>query len=96
MLLIFMGASCTGKSTVAEVLKEDIDMEVYTGKDYLRFAKNENEAWNIFNEKLLEASNIKGFSSKSIIYIISDKNILTKLKSFDNAIFVKFTADLNI
>ena len=96
MLLIFMGASCTGKSTVAEVLKEDIDMEVYTGKDYLRFAKNENEAWNIFNKKLLEASNIKGFSSKSIIYIISDKNILTKLKSFDNAIFVKFTADLNI
>ena len=42
-------------------------MEVYTGKDYLRFAKI-NEAWNIFNEKLLEASNIKG-SQVSLLFI---------------------------
>lgn len=44
MLYIFMGQSCTGKSTVANKLKELIDVEVFAGKDYLRLAKNENEA----------------------------------------------------
>ncbi|WP_291561207.1 MULTISPECIES: hypothetical protein [unclassified Clostridium] len=44
MLFIFMGASCTGKSSAADELKELMDVQVYTGKDYLRMAKNENEA----------------------------------------------------
>lgn len=96
MLLIFMGPSCVGKSTVAECFKKDRGMEIYTGKDYLRFAKNENEAWNKFNEKLLEASNNKELSSESIIYIITEKNIIPKLQSLENTIFVKFIADIDI
>lgn len=95
MLLIFMGPSCTGKSTAAESLKKDNDIQIYTGKDYLRFAKTENEAWKKFNEKLIEASNSKELSVKSIIYVISVRNIINKLQALDNAIFVKFTANLD-
>lgn len=29
-----MGQSCTGKSTVAEKLKEQINVEIYSSKDY--------------------------------------------------------------
>lgn len=95
MLLIFMGPSCTGKSTLSEIFKKYENLEVYSGKDYLRFSKNENEAWKKFNEKLYEVSNNKGLSSKSIIYIITDKDIIKRLQSFDKAIFVKFTANLD-
>lgn len=44
MLYIFMGQSCTGKSTVADKAKELTGAEVFTGKDYLRMAKDENQA----------------------------------------------------
>lgn len=40
MLYIFMGQSCTDKSTVANKGKELKDVEVFTGKDYLRMAEN--------------------------------------------------------
>lgn len=69
MLLIFMGPSSTGKSTVAELFKTSNEgLQVYTGKDYLRLAKNEHEAWSLFNNMLIEASNNSELSSDSIIY----------------------------
>ncbi|MBO7294110.1 MAG: aspartate--tRNA ligase, partial [Bacteroidaceae bacterium] len=42
MVIGIFGESCTGKSTLAGLLKTKLDAEVYTGKDYLRFSKNEN------------------------------------------------------
>lgn len=96
MLFIFMGASCTGKSSSADELKELIDVQVYTGKDYLRMAKNEAEAWKIFSEKLMEASNNKDLSCQSIIYVVSEKNILPKLQSINDVIIIKFTADSDV
>ncbi|MGL5354702.1 MAG: hypothetical protein ACRDA5_15525 [Clostridium sp.] len=95
MLLILMGPSCTGKSTLAESLKKDREVDIYTGKDYLRFAKNENEAWNKFSEKLLEATISKEFCNKTTVYIITEKNMVSRMQSFDNTIFIKFTAELD-
>jgi adenylate kinase family enzyme len=96
MLFIFMGPSCSGKSTLADLLKKEKGMQIYTGKDYLSFAKNENEAWKILMDKLAAASNNKELSGGSAVYIITEKNIVSKLPSFRNAVQVKFTADLDI
>lgn len=96
MLFIFMGASCTGKSSAADDLKELMDVQIYTGKDYLRMAKNEDEAWKIFSKKLREASSNKDLSCQSIIYVVSEKSILPKLQSINDGITIKFTANLDV
>lgn len=96
MLYIFMGPSCSGKSSVAEELKKLIDIQIYTGKDYLRMARNEHEAWTIFNEEVKKASNNKDLNSQSIVYIVSEKNDVSKIESLDNAVTIKFTASLEI
>lgn len=94
MLYIFMGPSCSGKSSAAEELKKLMEVEIYTGKDYLRMSKNEQDAWKIFSEKLKEASSNRDLNSPSIIYIISEKSDISKLQAFDNALTIKFTADI--
>lgn len=43
-----IGESCTGKSTLADKLSALLDAEFYTGKDYLRLAKNEAIAKKLF------------------------------------------------
>ncbi|HAG44159.1 MAG TPA: hypothetical protein DCL31_13600 [Clostridium sp.] len=96
MVFIFMGASCTGKSSAADELKELMNVQIYTGKDYLRMAKNEDEAWKIFSEKLREASSNRDLSYQSIIYVISEKNILPKLQFINDVITIKFTADSDV
>ncbi len=95
MLFIFMGPSCSGKSTLADYLKSEKGLQVYTGKDYLSLAKNEAEAWKIFMEKLTKADDPE-LSGESIIYIITEKSIISRLPSFSNAIHVKFTADQDV
>ena len=52
MVIGIIGESCTGKSTLADQLKEKLGAEVITGKDYLRFAKNESIARKLFQKKL--------------------------------------------
>lgn len=42
MVIALMGDNCVGKSTIAECLKQKLNAEVFSGKDYLRLAKNEN------------------------------------------------------
>ena len=93
MLYIFMGPSCSGKSSAAEELKNLMDVEIYAGKDYLRMSKNEQDAWKVFSGKLKEASSNRDLNSPSIIYIISEKSDISKLQGFDNALTIKFTAD---
>lgn len=96
MLYIFMGQSCTGKSTAANKLKELVDVDVYAGKDYLKMAKNENEAWKLFYEKLLKAALDRESSSKGIIYLITEKAQLDKVSTIEGALKVKFTASLDV
>ncbi len=87
MVIGIFGESCTGKSTIAEKLKELIVVQIYTGKDYLRLEKNEVAAKQAFQKKLSEA--IKG---ENIIYVISEKEHLSLLP--DGCIRVLVTADL--
>jgi adenylate kinase family enzyme len=96
MLYIFMGPSCSGKSSTAAELKKLTDVQIYSGKDYLRMDKNENNAWETFEEKLKEACNNKDLNSKSIIYVVSEKKDIVKLKFIDEAITINFTADAEI
>lgn len=92
MLYIFMGQSCTGKSTAAEKLKQLKDIEVFAGKDYLRMAKNENEAWGLFYDKLSNAA----LNKESIVYLISEIEQLKRIVTIEGASKVKFTASLDI
>ncbi len=94
MLYIFMGQSCTGKSTVAEKVKELVGAEVYTGKDYLRMGKNESEAWGLFYEKLSNAAYSKELSKNSIIYIITESSQLDRIIDIEGLFKIKFTAPL--
>ena len=56
MIIGIIGENCTGKSTLAEALKQAFGAEVYSGKDYLRLAKSEGEAAALFREKLRQAA----------------------------------------
>ncbi|MCD4712629.1 MAG: hypothetical protein K8R73_05035 [Clostridiales bacterium] len=95
MLYVFMGQSCTGKSTVADQMKLQYGAEVFSGKDYLRMAKNENEAWNTFY-KLLENAAIDKSPENILIYVITEKEHLNRLSSLEGVKKVKFTASLEI
>lgn len=94
MLYIFMGQSCTGKSTVANKVKEIIGAEVFAGKDYLRMAKDENEAWGLFYEKLSKAASNNVEPKGTIIYLITEKAQLDRITDIEGLCKVKFTAPL--
>lgn len=95
MLYIFMGQSCTGKSTVVNKVKELKDVEVFVGKDYLRMAKNESEAWHLFYEKLSNAASNKDLSEGTIIYVITEKAQLDRAIDIKGSYKVKFIAPLD-
>ena len=87
MVIGIFGESCTGKSTLAEKLKASLGAEVYTGKDYLRLAKNEAIAQKLFQKKLKDA-----VTGENIIYVIAEKAHLTLLP--EDCVRVLVTADL--
>lgn len=89
MVIGIFGESCTGKSTLAERIAARIPCEVYTGKDYLRLAKNENIAKVMFKKKLNDA-----VSGENIIYVISEKEHLELLSQ--GALRILVTADLEL
>lgn len=89
MLIGIIGESCTGKSTLAERLKTQLHAQVFTGKDYLRLAKNEAIARKLFVTKLEEAK-----TGESILYVISEKEHLALLP--EGAIRILMTADLEL
>lgn len=89
MVIGIFGESCTGKSTLADKLKEKLNCEVYTGKDYIRLAKNEAIAKKLFEKKLSAAVN-----GENIIYVISEKEHLSLLP--DCAFRVLVTADIEL
>lgn len=89
-----MGPSCSGKSTTAIQVKDLIGAEIFTGRDYLRMAKNQNEAWRVFYEKLSNAAFNQESASENIIYLITEKAQLDKIASIKGSCKVKFTASL--
>ena len=89
MVIGIFGESCTGKSTLAEMIAASLSCEVYTGKDYLRLAKNENIAKVMFQKKLTAAVN-----GENIIYVISEKEHLPLLP--EGALRILVTADLDL
>ncbi len=89
MVIGIFGESCTGKSTLAEKIAASFPCEVFTGKDYLRFAKNENIAKMMFQKKLAAAVN-----GENIIYVISEKEHLPMLP--EGALRILLTADIEL
>ena len=89
MVIGIFGESCTGKSTLAEKIATSFPCEVFTGKDYLRLAKNENIAKVMFQKKLTAA-----VSCENIIYVISEKEHLSLLP--EGALRILVTADLEL
>lgn len=87
MVIGIFGESCTGKSSIAEKLKDKINAEVFTGKDYIRLSKNEQMAKRLFEKKLSEA-----VTGENIIYVISEKEHLPLLP--EGAYRVLVTADI--
>ena len=89
MVIGIFGESCTGKSTLAERIAASFPCEVFTGKDYLRLAKNENIAKAMFQKKLTAA-----VTEENIIYVISEKEHLPLLP--EGALRILVTADLEL
>lgn len=89
MVIGIFGESCTGKSTLAEKIAASFPCEILTGKDWLRFAKNENIAKAMFQKKLTAA-----VDGENIIYVISEKEHLSLLP--EGAVRILVTADLDI
>lgn len=89
MVIGIFGESCTGKSTLAEKIAASLPCEIFTGKDYLRLAKNENIAKVMFQKKLASAVN-----GEHIIYVISEKEHLSMLP--EGTLRILVTADLEL
>lgn len=89
MVIGIFGESCTGKSTLAERIATGFPCELFTGKDYLRLAKNESIAKKQFQKKLQAA-----VTGENIIYVISELEDLPLLP--DGALRILVTADLEL
>ena len=50
MVIGIIGENCSGKSTLANEIKNEFCAEVITGKDYLRMAKSERDAASLCAE----------------------------------------------
>ncbi len=88
MLIGIIGENCSGKSTLADAVKASLGAEVITGKDYLRMAKSESEAWRLFREKLENA-----VDGDNVVYVISEPEQLALLP--EGAVRVLVSADLD-
>ena len=88
MVIGSVGENCSGKSTLAEEIKNTIGAEIITGKDYLRMAKSENDAILLFKAKLKDA-----LTGENIIYVISEKEHINFLP--DGAVKILVKADID-
>ena len=88
MVIGIIGENCSGKSTLAEEIKNTIGAEICTGKDYLRMAKSASEAEVLFREKLKNA-----VAGGHVIYVISEKEHIALLP--DGAIRILVMSDID-
>ena len=89
MVFGIIGENCSGKSTLAETIRETLGGKVITGKDYLRLAKNENIAKVMFQKKLAAA-----VTGENVIYVISETEQLSLLP--EGAVRILVTADMEL
>ena len=89
MVIGIIGENCSGKSTLAEAIQQEIPAEIITGKDYLRMAKTEGVAAALFTEKLRKA-----VFGDNVIYVISEPEQLSLLPA--GAVRILVYADLDI
>lgn len=87
MLIVIFGESCTGKTTLANRINETIPGKIYSGKDYLRLAKNKDEAAQLFRQQLADA--VRG---ENVIYVTTEPEHLALLP--DGAVRILATAEL--
>jgi cytidylate kinase len=85
-----MGESCTGKSTAADNIKKETGAKIFTGKDYLKLAKNEAEAKKAF-KSLLES---QVSETEVVIFVVSEIEDLSLVP--ENALKILFTADISV
>ena len=90
MVICLLGESCTGKSTAAEEIKKETGAKIFTGKDYLKLAKNEAEAKKAFRD-LLES---QVSETETVIFVVSEREDLGLVP--ENALKILFTADINV
>ena len=88
MVIGIIGENCSGKSTLAERVRDALGAQVITGKDYLRMAKSEQEAQRLFREKLKSAA-----AGAPVIYVISEPAQLSLLP--EGAVRILVSADLD-
>jgi hypothetical protein len=94
MLLIFTGPSCSGKSTVADLVSSRVGLRVFNGKDYLRLSKSPCDAEMAFVRLLTSTSQIKEWGAGSIIWVTTETGkLFDVVKSLQPLIFV-FTAEM--
>ena len=72
-----MGPSCSGKSTAGEIVGKRTGAKIYSGKDYLRLAKAEGEAWRVFQEKMVEAAGHG--KEESLIFVCTEKELFDRI-----------------
>lgn len=85
-----MGPSCSGKSTAGEIVGKRTGAKIYSGKDYLRLAKAEGEAWRVFQEKMVEAAGHG--KEESLIFVCTEKELFDRISVKENIFTVRFTA----
>lgn len=92
MVIGIFGESCTGKSTIANELSKRCNARVFsfTGKDYLKLAKDEDEAKRCFIE-LLQSNES---TPETIIFVTSEHEHLSFLP--EKAVRVLVTAELDV
>ncbi|MBN2876145.1 MAG: hypothetical protein JXL85_00655 [Bacilli bacterium] len=89
MLIAIIGENCVGKSTLANMINDHIECEVFSGKDYLRMDKNPINAENIFRRLLKDSVN-----GNNIIYVIAEKELIGLLP--EGAFRIVLKCEINI
>ena len=74
MVIAIFGESCTGKSTLADALRDRLNAQVFTGKDYLRLHGNEQMAQRLFMKKLADA-----VDGGNIVCVLTEAELLKLL-----------------
>jgi len=90
MVIAIIGESCTGKSSTAEEISKRTGGKVFTGKDYMKMAKNEPEA----RKQFIDLLNQNEESDDYFIFVVTETDHLSFLPP--KAIRILMTADLDV
>ena len=94
MVILLMGGNCTGKSSAAQALQARYGLQIYAGKDYLRLAKTESNAWAAFLA-LLRAAQDAPLGAASVAYVVAEPELSARLMEIRTK-RILFTAELSL